>query len=220
MDKTIEKEFSIGNLLNLLISRSDNNILEMKFTSIVPTKHILVMSFYNDEKNQISQKNFKFLCNYKNILFDNILLISNLKSDSFQEIKNNKINQKYKLKILNKNIAYMKFYIQTLNLLNQSEYSFSQVFNLKQMKILTKEEIKNLSLNNDTFNPMSESSNNKKEKNNINMILAELDNINKNLAEKQKDLEAREKEMTKKDNYINKQKKNIEQKIIQFKEEI
>ena len=220
MDKTIEKEFSIGDLLNLLISRSDDNILEMKFTSIVPTKHILVMSFYNDEKNQISQKNFKFLCNYKNILFDNILLISNLKSDSFQEIKNNKINQKYKLKILNKNIAYMKFYIQTLNILNQSEYSFSQVFNLKQMKILTKEEIKNLSLNNDTFNPMSESSNNKKEKNNINMILAELDNINKNLAEKQKDLEAREKEITKKENYINKQKKIIEQKIIQFKEEI
>ena len=162
MDKTIEKEFSIGDLLNLLISRSDDNILEMKFTSIVPTKHILVMSFYNDEKNQISQKNFKFLCNYKNILFDNILLISNLKSDSFQEIKNNKKNQEYKLKILNKNIVYMKFYIQTLNIVNQSEYSFSQVFNLKQMKILTKEEIKNLSLNNDTFNPMSESSKDRK----------------------------------------------------------
>ena len=220
MDKAIEKEFSIGDLLNLLISRSDNNILEMKFTSIVPTKHILVMSFYNNEKNQISQKNFKFLCNYKNILFDNILLISNLKSDSFQEIKNNKINQEYKLKILNKNIAYMKFYMQTINILNQSEYSFSQVFNLKQMKILTKEEVKNLSLNNETFNPLSESSNSQKEKNNINMILSELDNINKNLAEKQKDLEAREKEITKKENYINKQKKIIEQKIIQFKEEI
>ena len=215
MDKTIEKEFSIGDLLNLLISRSDNNILEMKFTSIIPTIHILVMSFYNNEKNQISQKNFKFLCNCKNILFDNILLISNIKSDSLQEIKNNKINQEYKLKILNKNIEYMKFYIQTLNILDQSEYSFSQVFNLKQMKILTKEEIKNLSLNNDTFNPMSESSNNKKEKNNINIILAELDNINKNKKKKKK-----KKKITKKENYINKQKKIIEQKIIQFKEEI
>ena len=218
MDKTIEKEFSIGNLLNLLVTRNEANNLEMKFESIVPTKHILVMSFYNDEKNQISQKYLKFLCNCKNILFDNILLISNLKSDSLQESKNTKINQDYKIKILNKNIIYMKFYIQTYNILNQSEYSFSQVFNLKQMKILTKEEAKNLSLSNDSVNSLAESS--KKEKNNINMILAELDNINKNLAEKQKDLEAREKEMAKKESYVNKQKKIIEQKIIQFKEEI
>ena len=145
MDKTIEKEFSIGDLLNLLVIRnapdSINTVLEMIFTPVVPTKHILVMSFYNEEKNQISQKNLTMRCNYKNILFDNILLISNLKSD------NN--NQEYKLKFLNKNICYMKFYIQTYNIINQSEYSFSQVFNLKQMKILSKEEIKNLSLNND-----------------------------------------------------------------------
>ena len=220
MDKTIEKEFSIGDLLNLLVTRNESNILEMKFTSIVPTKHILVMSFYTEEKNQISQKNLKFLCNYKNIFFDNILIISNLKTDSLQESKNTKNNQEYKLKFLTKNITYMKFYIQTYNILNQSEYSFSQVFNLKQMKILTKEEIKTLSLNNDTIKSMKESTNNKNEKNNINMILAELDNINKNLAEKEKDLEEREKEMTKKENYINKQKKIIEQKIIQFKEEI
>ena len=156
MDKTIEKEFSIGDLLNLLVTRNESNILEMKFTSIVPTKHILVMSFYTEEKNQISQKNLKFLCNYKNIFFDNILIISNLKTDSLQESKNTKNNQEYKLKFLTKNITYMKFYIQTYNILNQSEYSFSQVFNLKQMKILTKEEIKTLSLNNDTIKSMKE----------------------------------------------------------------
>ena len=222
MDKTIEKEFSIGDLLNLLVIRNDfdklGNILEIKFTPIVPTKHLLVMSFYDEDKNQISQTNLMAKCNYKNILFDNILLISNLKNDSLKESKDKcfTYNQEYKLKFLNKKIYYMKFYIQTFNLLNQSENSFSQVFNLKKMKILSKEEIKDLSLNN-----ISESINKNKEKNkNINLILSELDKINKDLSKKQKDLEQKEKEINNQEIYINKQKKIIEQKIVQFKEEI
>lgn len=223
MDKTIEKEFSIGDLLNLLVTRNDSNsldsVLEMKFTSVVPTKHILVMSFYNEEKNQISQKNLTVRCNYKNILFDNILLISNLKAD--------KNTQDYKLKFLNKNIYYMKFYIQTYNIINQSEYSFSQVFNLKQMKILSKEEIKHLSLNNDINNKnnlnnsIDKSNSNKSEQNNnLNMILSELDKINKSLTERQIDLDEKENMIKERENHIGKQKKLIEQKIIQFKEEI
>ena len=222
MDKIIQKEFSIGDLLNLLVTRNDfdklDNALEFKFTPIVPTNHILIMSFYNEEKNQISQKNLKIRCNYKNILFDNILLISNLKSNSLNENK-----QEYKLKFLNKNIYYMKFYIQTYNILNQSEYSFSQVFNLKQMKILSKEEIKDLSLNNDIYNSMAEqaSKKTKNEKNkNLNLIISELDKINQNLAERQKDLDQKEKDLKKQENFINKQKKIIEQKIVQFKEEV
>ena len=227
MDKTIEKEFSIGDLLNLLVIRnapdSLNTVLEMKFTSVVPTKHILVMSFYNDAKNQISQKNLTMRCNYKNILFDNILLISNLKSD------NN--NQEYKLKFLNKNICYMKFYIQTYNIINQSEYSFSQVFNLKQMKILSKEEIKNLSLNNDINNSSNSNENSTEKSNtnnssnteqnkNLNLILSELDKINQTLSERQKDLDQKEIDIKEREKFINKQKKIIEQKIVQFKEEI
>ena len=224
MDKTIEKEFSIGDLLNLTVTRNDfdklGNVLEFKFTPIIPTNHILIMSFYNEEKNQISQKNLKIRCNYKNILFDNILLISNLKINSLNDNNN---NQEYKLKFLNKNIYYMKFYIQTFNILNQSEYSFSQVFNLKQMKILSKEEMKDLSLNNDINNSMGESvgNKNKNEKNNnLNLIISELDKINRNLAERQKELDQKEKDLKKQENYINKQKKIIEQKIVQFKEEV
>ena len=230
MDKTLEKEFSIGDLLNLLVTRKDldssGNVLEMKFTSIIPTKHILVMSFYNEEKNQISQKNLSVLCNYKNILFDNILIISKLKND----LKDNKFqnNQEYKLKFLNKNICYMKLYIQTYNILNQSEYSFSQVFNLKQMKILSKEEVKNLSLNNnmnlsqESSSPKGESNNSKNNEpnKNLNLILSELDLINQTLSERQKELDQKESEIKEKENYINKQKKVIEQKIVQFKEEI
>lgn len=230
MDKTLEKEFSIGDLLNLLVTRKDldssGNVLEMKFTSIIPTKHILVMSFYNEQKSQISQKNLSVLCNYKNILFDNILIISNLKTD----LKDKKFqnNQEYKLKFLNKNICYMKLYIQTYNILNQSEYSFSQVFNLKQMKILSKEEVKNLSLNNDInlsqeSSPPQGGSNNTKnneQNKNLNLILSELDLINQTLSERQKELDQKEIEIKEKENYINKQKKIIEQKIVQFKEEI
>ena len=222
MDKIIQKEFSIGDLLNLLVTRNDfdklDNALEFKFTPVVPTNHILIMSFYNEEKNQISQKNLKIRCNYKNILFDNILLISNLKSNSLNENK-----QEYKLKFLNKNIYYMKFYIQTYNIFNQSEYSFSQVFNLKQMKILSKEEIKDLSLNNDIYNSTAEQASNKtknEKNNNLNLIISELDKINQNLAERQKDLDQKEKDLKKQENFINKQKKIIEQKIVQFKEEV
>lgn len=230
MDKTLEKEFSIGDLLNLLVTRKDldssGNVLEMKFTSIIPTKHILVMSFYNEEKSQISQKNLSVLCNYKNILFDNILIISNLKND----LKDKKFqnNQEYKLKFLNKNLCYMKLYIQTYNILNQSEYSFSQVFNLKQMKILSKEEAKNLSLNNDInmsqeCSPSKGGSNdtkNNEQNKNLNLILSELDLINQTLSERQKELDQKEIEIKEKENYMNKQKKIIEQKIVQFKEEI
>ena len=88
MEDRKEKEFSIGNILNLLIMRSE--VLEIKFTSLILNRNILIISFYDSEKNQITQKKLKFLCNYKNIVFDNILIISNLKEE----------NQQYKLKIL------------------------------------------------------------------------------------------------------------------------
>ena len=135
MEKIKEKEFSIGNILNLLIIRND--VLEMKFTPLIINRNILVISFYDFEKNQITKKKLKFLCNYKNIVFDNILLISNLKEE----------NQEYKLKIFSENISYMKLYIQTFNDINKSENSFSQIFDLNSLKVLNKEEINNLSLN-------------------------------------------------------------------------
>ena len=226
MDNTIEKEFSIGDLLNLLVTRKDaessGNVLEMKFSSIVPTKHILVMSFYSEEKKQISQKNLSVLCNYKNILFDNILLITNLKNDLNNSKDQNYSHNEYKLKFLNKNIFYMKLYIQTYNIISQAENSFSQVFNLKEMKILSKEEIKKLSLNNDSNTSSSEEDTKKKNKknDNLNLILSELDTINQTLAERQKELDQKEIDLKQRENYMNKQKKTIEQKIIQFKEEI
>ena len=122
MEKIKEKEFSIGNILNLLIIRND--VLEMKFTPLIINRNILVISFYDFEKNQITKKKLKFLCNYKNIVFDNILLISNLKEE----------NQEYKLKIFSENISYMKLYIQTFNDINKSENSFSQIFKQRRNK--------------------------------------------------------------------------------------
>ncbi len=196
MEDKKEKEFSIGNILNLLIMR--NEVLEIKFSSLILNRNILVISFYDSDKNQITQKKLKFLCNYKNIVFDNILLISNLKEE----------NQQYKLKIFNENISYMKLYIQTFNNINKSENSFSQMFDLNLFKILTKEEINNLSLN-------------KEEKNkNLNLIISELDKVNKSLNERQKELDKKEKEIKDIEHNINNQKKLIEQKIIKFKEEI
>ena len=55
MEKIKEKEFSIGNILNLLIIRND--VLEMKFTPLIINRNILVISFYDFEKNQITKKN-------------------------------------------------------------------------------------------------------------------------------------------------------------------
>ena len=196
MEKINEKEFSIGNILNLLIIKND--VIEMKFTSLISNRNIIIISFYDSEKNRISQKNLKFLCNHKNIVFDNILIISNLKEET----------PEYKLKIFNKNISQMKLYIQTFNNINKSENFFSQIFDLNVLKILTKEEVSNLSLN-------------KEEKStNLNLIISELDKVNKSLNERKNELDRKENEIKNIENNINKQKKIIEQKIIQFKEEI
>ena len=196
MDIINEKEFSIGNIINLLITKND--VIEMKFSSIISNRNIIIISFYDSEKNRINQKNLKFLCNYKNIVFDNVLIISNLKEET----------PEYKLKIFNKDIFFMKIYIQTFNNLNKSENFFSQVFDLNILKILTKEETSNLSLN-------------KEEKNtNLNIIISELDKVNKSLNERKSELDKKESQLKNIEYNINKQRKAIEQKIIQFKEEI
>ena len=59
MEKIKEKEFSIGNILNLLIIRND--ILEMKFTPLIINRNILVISFYDFEKNQITKTTISIL---------------------------------------------------------------------------------------------------------------------------------------------------------------
>ena len=105
MENIKEKEFSIGGILNLLISKKD--VLEIKFSSLISNRNIIIISFIDSDKNRITQKNLKFLCNYKNIVFDNILIISNLKEET----------PEYKLKIFNNNISYMKLYIQTFKIL-------------------------------------------------------------------------------------------------------
>ena len=191
-----EKEFSIGNLINLLITK--NELLEMKFTSLISNRNILIISFYDCDKNLITQKNLKFLCNHKNILFDNILLISNLQEEIHE----------YKIKIFNENISYMKLYIQAFNTINKSENSFSQIFNIDEIRILTKQEINNIFLNKEKKNE------------NLNIIISELEKVNKSLNERKKELDKKEKEIKKIEYNINNQKKEIEQKIIQFKEEI
>ena len=196
MEKINEKDFSIGNILNLLITKND--VIEMKFTSLISNRNIIIISFYDSEKNRIFQKNLKFLCNYKNIVFDNILIISNLKEET----------PVYKIKIFNKNISQMKLYIQTFNNINKSENFFSQIFDLNALKILTKEEINNLSLNQE------------EKSSNLNLIISELDKVNKSLNERKNELDKKESEIINIENNINKQKKLIEQKIVQFKEEI
>ena len=196
MEKINEKEFSIGNILNLLIIKND--AIEMNFSCLVSNRNIIVMSFYDSELKEITKKNLKFLCNYKNIVFDNILLISNLKEEP----------QEYKLKIFSKNIFYMKIYIQTFNSINKSENFFSQMFDLNTLKILSKEETNNL--------------NSKKEEknNNLNLIISELEKVNKTLNEKKIELDKKEREIKDIEYNISNQKKIIEQKIVQFKEEM
>ena len=196
MEKINEKEFSIGNILNLLILKTD--AIEMNFSCLVSNRNIIVMSFYDSELKEITKKNLKFLCNYKNIVFDNILLISNLKEEP----------QEYKLKIFSKNIIYMKIYIQTFNSINKSENFFSQMFDLNTLKILSKEETNNL--------------NSKKEEknNNLNLIISELEKVNKTLNEKKIELDKKEREIKDIEYNISNQKKIIEQKIVQFKEEM
>ncbi len=52
------------------------------------------------------------------------------------------------------------------------------------------------------------------------MILSELENINQTLIEKQNQLDEKENQIKEREININKQKKIIDQKIVEFKEEI
>ena len=76
------------------------------------------------------------------------------------------------------------------------------------LKYLNKEEINNLSLNKE------------EEHKNLNIIISELETVNKSLNERQKELDKKEKEIKNIEYNINNQRKIIEQKIIKFKEEI
>ena len=111
MDNYLEKEFSIGEIMNLTILRNDfeslGSVIEMKLSQLIQTNHIIIMSFYNEENIQIHQKNLLLLCNSENVLFDNILILSN--------IRNKKKDDDYKLKFLNKEMTYMKLYIEAFN---------------------------------------------------------------------------------------------------------
>ena len=59
MDNYLEKEFSIGDIMNLTILRNDfeslGSVIEMKLTQLTQTNHIIIMSFYNEENIQIHQ---------------------------------------------------------------------------------------------------------------------------------------------------------------------
>ena len=143
MDNYLEKEFSIGEVMSLLILRNDfddiGSVLKMKITQNISSLHSIAISFYTENKIQINQKNLVLFCNYENTLFDNVLLLSSFST------KNNNV---YQLKLLNKEIAYMKMYINASykSKGKTNQYSFAKVFDLKELKILSKEEIDELSL--------------------------------------------------------------------------
>ena len=214
MDNYNESEFSIGNIMTLAISRNDfdalGSVIEMKFTHLIPNNHIIIMSFYNEQNTQIHQKSLLLLCNYENILFDNVLILSNL---------NSKKTDDYKIKFLNKEIKYMKIYLESnINIVNKKKENFyNHIFDLKNLKILNNHEIKdlNLTISNDVF-----SSNKNKGKNNLNLILSEIENVNKTLTKEKEKIDTEKIKIKEKENSLNILKEKINKKVVQFKEEI
>ena len=220
MDNYLEKEFSIGDIMNLTILRNDfeslGSVIEMKLTQLTQTNHIIIMSFYNEENIQIHQKNLLLLCNSENVLFDNILILSNL--------RNKKKEDDYKLKFLNKEMTYMKLYIEAFNSNSKKKdnYTFTQIFNLKYLKILTTDEKNELNLINQNLNFANNNIVNNKNisNNNLNLILSELDNINQTLVSEKAKIDKEKIDMKNKEIYLNHQKEQINKMIISFKEEI
>ena len=185
MDNYLEKEFSIGEIMSLTINRNDfddlGSVLEMKISHILQSSHIITISFYTEEKEQINQKSLLLLCNYENTLFDNVLLISSLLTKNESD---------YRIKLLNKEIKYMKIYISAAynpkgknSKVNQ--YNFAQIFDVKNLVILSQEEISELNLTGGDGNSVL--TNGKEKNENLTLILSELDKVNQSLiSEKEK----------------------------------
>ena len=211
MDNYLEKEFSIGEVMSLLILRNDfddiGSVLKMKITQNISSLHSIAISFYTENKIQINQKNLVLFCNYENTLFDNVLLLSSFST------KNNNV---YQLKLLNKEIAYMKMYINASykSKGKTNQYSFAKVFDLKELKILSKEEIDELSLitgNDSIVGNLSIDTSNKND--NLSLILSEIDKVNQSLMVEKEKVDNDKKMIIDKEQKIN-------QMIIDFKKEI
>lgn len=206
MDNYNEREFSIGDVMMLNLMRNDfedlGSVVEISIEHLKSTSHIISMSFYTEEMVQVNQKKLLLLCNYENVLFDNVLMLSSF---------NRKDNSEYKIKLLNKEIKYMKIYINCKAGNKGSNYDFSNVFDIKGMKILTEEEIKEINF---TINKDNDLSKITKEKNdNLNLILSELDKVNQSLIiEKEKIDKAKQFVIDKED--------KISKMIVKFKEEM
>lgn len=210
MDNYHEKEFSIGDLIKLEISRNDfddlGSILQLNYTHSIKTNHIITMSFYNDNYTQINQKSLLLLCNHDNILFDNVLMLIS--------INFNNSTSSYAIKLLNKEIAYMKLYVHastiTINKKSKEkeELSFSQLFDLRNLSTLdAKSFTEMLKQGHNTLNE-SESSND-----NLAFIISELDKVNQSLIFEKEKVEQSKKAIKEKELKIN-------QMITRFKEEM
>ena len=211
MDNYLEKEFSIGEVMSLLILRNDfddiGSVLKMTITQTISSIHSIAMSFYTENKIQINQKNLVLFCNYENTLFDNVLLLSSFST------KNNNV---YQLKLLNKEIAYMKMYINASykSKGKSNQYSFAKVFDLKELKILSKEEIDELSLitaNDSIVGNLSIDTSNKND--NLSLILSEIDKVNQSLMVEKEKVD-NDKKM------IIEREQKVSQMIIDFKKEM
>ena len=211
MDNYLEKEFSIGEVMSLLILRNDfddiGSVLKMTITQTISSIHSIAMSFYTENKIQINQKNLVLFCNYENTLFDNVLLLSSFST------KNNNV---YQLKLLNKEIAYMKMYINASykSKGKTNQYSFAKVFDLKELKILSKEEIDELSLitaNDSIVGNLSIDTGNKND--NLSLILSEIDKVNQSLMVEKEKVD-NDKKM------IIEREQKVSQMIIDFKKEM
>ena len=207
MDTYIEREFSIGDIMKLNINRNDfddlGSVLEMKFSHLLTTSHLITMSFYSSDKIQIHQNNLLMLCNYENVLFDNVLIISSLSKTTTPP--------PYQLKFLNKEITYMKLYITSLKG-KSNYYSFTSIFDLKEMQIVSNVDAEILQLNS-TGLPLTEMNDNTNSNENLALILSELDKVNQSLII--------EKEKVDKDKRaIEEDKKQITKMVIEFKKEM
>ena len=64
MDNYLEKEFSIGEVMSLLILRNDfddiGSVLKMTITQNISSLHSIAISFYTENKIQINQSRWQF----------------------------------------------------------------------------------------------------------------------------------------------------------------
>jgi hypothetical protein len=202
----ISKNFMIHDKLSIKLNRNDfedlGSIIQISLLS--NSQNFIAISFYDHNQIQLPQNQLVLLTNYETIFFDNIILIN----------LSNKVEAV--LKLLNKEIYYMKMFTISFSFVNKvwSFKNYNNLINLYQMELLDNKE--QLLLKQKVSQMINTQQQNKIEQNGINLIIEELNRVNQSLISEKEELEKSKQSIKNKEEKINQQITNFKKDIMLY----